>query len=135
MMRYQKIVEAWQKCRRHVLNSQQYFCSSGQKFGAVNKTAKALKVGQSTIARIVRRGEVRISRRGYVHQVRDKFEKVKDLEKKLIRETIYNFYKNKTAPTIDALSEKMKEISTGTHYKLLYGRTTLPFPKKNWLQI
>ena len=46
-------------------------------------------------------------------------------EKKLIREIIYNFYKNKTAPTIDALYEKLKEISTGAHNEFLYCRITL----------
>ena len=38
---------------------------------------------------------------------------------------MYNFYKNKTASTIDALYEKLKEILTGMHYEFPYGRTTL----------
>ena len=52
-------------------------------------------MGLGTVSRIVRRGEVRISRKGYVHQRRGKFKKVDDFWKKLIRETKYNFYKNK----------------------------------------
>ena len=92
-------------------------------------------MSQSTIARILRRGEVRISRMGYIHQVRDKFKKVDDFWKKFIQETIYNFYKNKTAPTIDALYEKLKEISTGTHYEFSYRTTLYHFLKKAWLQI
>ena len=51
--------------------------------------------------------------------------KADDFWKKLIRKTIYNSYENKTAPTINVLYEKLKEISTGTHYELAYGRTTL----------
>ena len=33
---------------------------------------------------------------------------VDDFWNKLIRETIYNFYKNKAAPTIDALNKEIK---------------------------
>ena len=43
-----------------------------KKYGTVNETTRALKMGQSAAARIVRRGEVRISRRGYVPQGREK---------------------------------------------------------------
>ena len=114
--------------QKAVLNCYQYFCSNSQKYGAENETAKALKMGQNMVARIVRRGEVRISRRGYVHQGRNKFKKGVDFWNKLIREIIYNFYKNKTAPIIDALYEKLKKkqkTKTGTHYELLYGRITL----------
>ena len=82
-------------------------------------------MGQSAVSRIVRREEVRISRRGYVHQGTDKFKKVDDFWKKLIRETIYNFYKNRTDPTIYALYKKLKEISIVTHDELRYGITTL----------
>ena len=62
-----------------------HFCNKGKKYGAVSETAKALKMGQSIVPRIVRKGELRISRRGYVHQVKDKFKKVNDFWKKLIR--------------------------------------------------
>ena len=72
-----------------VLNCFQHFSNNGKKYGTVNGTAKALKMGQSTTARIVRRGEAKISRRCYVHQGRDKFKKVDDFWKKLIN----NFYK------------------------------------------
>ena len=58
-----------------------HFCNKGKKYGAVSETAKALKMGQSIVSRIVRKGEVRISRRSYVHQGRDKFKKVDFLEK------------------------------------------------------
>ena len=61
-----------------VLNCYQYFCNNDKIYGAVNETAKALKMGQSTVARIVRRGEVRISRTGYTHQGREKFKRVDD---------------------------------------------------------
>ena len=46
-----------------------------KKYSAVNETAKALKMGHSTDARVLRSREVRISRRGYVHQGGDKFKK------------------------------------------------------------
>ena len=111
--------------QKAVLNCYQYFCNNGKKYGAVNETGKALKMGQSTVLRIVRRGEVRISRRGSVHQGRDMFKKVNGFWKKLIWEIIYNFYKNKTPPTIDALYRRLKEISTGVHYEFPCGRTTL----------
>ena len=65
---------------------------------------------QSTVASIVRRGEGRISRRGYFHHRRDKFQKVHDSRRKLIWKTIYNFYKNRTDLTINAFYEKLKEI-------------------------
>ena len=67
-----------EKMQKAVLNCYQYFCNNGKKYGAANETAKALKMGHSTFARIVRRGEVRISRRGYVHLGRDTFKKVDD---------------------------------------------------------
>ena len=85
-----------EEMQKAVLNCYQYFCDNGKKYGAVKETVKTLKMGLGTVARIVRRGEVRISRKGYVHQRRDKFKKVDDFWKKLIQETIYNFYKNKT---------------------------------------
>ena len=56
---------------------------------------------------------------------RDKFQKVDGFQKKLIWGTIYDFYENKAAPTIDVLHKKLKEISTGMHYEFPYGRTTL----------
>ena len=59
--------------QKAVLNCYQYFCNNGKKNGAVNETDKALTMGQSIVGSIIRRGEVRISRRGYVHQGRDKF--------------------------------------------------------------
>ena len=66
------------KCRRQVLNCYQYFSNNGKKYDAVNETAKALKMVQSTVVRIVRTGEVRISRRGYFHQGRDEFQKANE---------------------------------------------------------
>ena len=39
------------------------------------------------------------------------------------KKTVYNFYKNKTAPSTDALFEKLKEISAGINYEFAYGRT------------
>ena len=68
--------------QKAVLNFYQYFYNNGAKYGAVNETAKALKMGESTVARILRRGEVRISGRVYVYQRRDKFKKVDDFWKK-----------------------------------------------------
>ena len=59
-----------------------------KKYGAVNETAKSLKMVQSTVARIVRKGEERVSRRSYVTQGRDLLKKVDDFWKKFIRETV-----------------------------------------------
>ena len=61
--------------------------------------------------------------------------KVDDFWKKLIWETIYNFYENKTASTIDALYKKLKGISTRMHYQFPYSRTTQYCLMKKWLQI
>ena len=83
-----------------------------------------MKMGQSTVVRIGKKGGLRISKRGYVHQGRDKFKK-DDFWKYLMWETIYNFYKNKTTPSIDVLHIKLKGLSTERHYALFYGRTTL----------
>ena len=82
-------------------------------------------MSQSTVARIVKRCKIRINRLGCLHQETDKFEKADDFWKKLIRESVYNFYENKFAQTIDALYKILKEISTGTHYEFSHGRTTL----------
>ena len=57
----------------------------------------------------------------YSSRKRYQFQKVDGFQKKLIWGTIYNFYENKAAPTIDVSHKKLKEISTGTHYD----RTTL----------
>ena len=46
-------------------------------------------------------------------------------EKKIILKTIYGFYQNKIAPTLDILLSKLNEISAGTDYEFPYGRTTL----------
>ena len=59
--------------------------------------------------------------------------KVDDFWKKLIWETIYNFYKNKTASTIDALYKKLKGISIRMHYQSPYSRTTQYCLMKKWL--
>ena len=80
-----------EEMQKAVLNYYQYFCINDKKYSAINETAKALKMGQNIFVRIVRRGEVRISRRGYVHQGGDKFKKVDEFWKKLIWETIFNF--------------------------------------------
>ena len=58
--------------QKAVLNCHQYFLNNVKKNGVVNETAKALNMGQSTVARIARRGELRIGRRGYARQGRGK---------------------------------------------------------------
>ena len=78
MMRHQKIVGADLPSLKAFLNWYQYFCNN---YSVVNKTVKAMKMDQCTAARIVRRGEVRINKRGYVQQGRDKLEKVDDFRK------------------------------------------------------
>ena len=54
--------------------------------------------------------------------------------KKLIRETIDNLFKSKTAQTIDALYEKLKKYQL---QRIMKSREnySLPFAKKAWLQI
>ena len=114
-----------EEIQRAVFNVYEYFCSNVKKYGAVTETAKALKLSHKTVSRIIKRGEVKPSKRGCVDNGKEKFKKVDEFWKKLIRETIYSFYKKKTAPTIDALYEKLNEVSTGTNYEFPYGRTTL----------
>ena len=123
--RCKSTVAVSEEMQRAVLNVYEYFCNNVRKYGAANETAKALKLSNSTVSRIIKRGEVSVSKRCDVNNGREKFNKVDDFWKKLIRETIYSFYKNKTAPTIDALHEKLKELSAGTNYEFPYGRTTL----------
>ena len=58
--------------QKKVLNCYQYFCTYGKKYGAVNDTDEN---GSNTVANIVKRGVLTISRRECVHQERDKFRK------------------------------------------------------------
>ena len=41
-----------EETQKAVLNCYKYFCNNGKKYGAINETAKALKMSQITIARL-----------------------------------------------------------------------------------
>ena len=53
----------------------------------------------------------------------NRFPKIDDFWKSLIRQTIYGFYQNKIVPTLGMLLSKFKEISARTDYEFPYGRT------------
>ena len=44
---------------------------------------------------------------------------------KLLFENLFTIFTQKTVPTVDAIYETLKDISTGASYKFPYGRTTL----------
>ena len=93
-----------------------------EKYGALNETAKTLKLCKCSVERIVERRQVRASKRGKLER-KPNFGKVDDFWRNLIRETIHSFYK-KTALAVDVIYEKLKEISA-------YGQTTLYHLLKN----
>ena len=42
-----------------------------------------------------------------------------------LNETVHSFYRKKTAPTVDVIYDKLKEIYSRSSYEFLYGPTTL----------
>ena len=70
------------------------------------------------------RGEVKTSRK-INNAKKSKYGKIDDFWEKWIRETSYNFYKNKTASTFDTLYEKIKDMSAGANTEFPYERTIL----------
>ena len=73
----------------------------------------------------MKRGKVQKSIRGQNRQVHGMFEEIDRFWKHLIRQSIYEFYYAKIAPTLDMLLQKLKERSAGTEYEFPYERNTL----------
>ena len=63
-----------------------------EKNGALNETAKALKLCKGSVEKVIKRGEVSPSKRGK-HERKSSLKKVDDFWRNLIRETSYSFYK------------------------------------------
>ena len=78
--------------QRAVLTCHEHFCNNEKKNGALNETAKALKLCKRSVERIIGIGKVRASNRGK-HERKPKIGKVDDFSRNLIRETIYSFYR------------------------------------------
>ena len=98
--------------QRAVLNCNEYMCvSKGQKHGAVLETSSqvALKLHRSTVGKTVKRGKVQRGIREQNCKMHRRFEKMDEFWKDLIRQSIYEFYYTKIAPTLDMLLQKLKE--------------------------
>ena len=77
-----------------ILNCHEYFINNEKKYGALNETAKTLKLCKRSVEIIVERGELRASKKRK-HERKPKLGMVDDFWRKLIRETIYSFYRKK----------------------------------------
>ena len=106
-----------------ILNCYKYFQKTlKDPSRAVKTTADALKVSRNTVSGVVRRGKVRRANR---IKNRERFSKVDNFTKDLIRATIYEFYDHKICPTLDMLFEKIQEKTNVEDYEFPYGRTWL----------
>ena len=73
--------------------------------------------------RIIKRGKIKPANRR--KNTTKKFSKVDSFAKDLIRRTVYQFYDNSVAPTLDMLYSKLLEKTQGEEYEFSCGRTTL----------
>ena len=108
-----------------VLNVYQYLSQDGKFPRKITETSKALQLHRNTVERVIKRGFVQKSKRGDNFKTQVKLSLIDNHWKSLIRQTIYGFYREKTAPTIDTLYEKLIDISKDTDYEFPYKRTAL----------
>ena len=100
-------------------------------YGALNETAKTLKLCKCFVERILKRGEVRASKRGK-HERRPNFGKVNDFWRNLIRETIYSLYKKNRSICCCYLWETERDICWNELWILLRTNHFVSFAKKPW---
>ena len=90
------------------LKVHQYLSQNGKIPRKIKETSKALKLHRHTVVeRIIKRGFVRKSRRGENLKTHVKLSRVDNYWKSLIRQTIFGFYREKLAPTLDSLHVKL----------------------------
>ena len=90
-----------------VLNVYQYLCQNGEILRRITETGKAMKLHRHTV-RTIRKGVVHKSKRGENLKTRVKLSGADNYWKSLIGQTIYGFYREKVAPTLDSLHAKLR---------------------------
>ena len=105
-----------------ILNCYKYFEVKAPSH-PLKETCEALKISRTTIQRVVKRRKVRKANRKTNKS--KKFSKIDSFMKDLIRRTVYEFYDERIAPTLDMLHKKILEKTRGEDYEFSYGRTTL----------
>ena len=104
-----------------IYNCYNYFRNESQ-YGVIKKTAEATKVDRKTVTKIANDGP------NYPKMPKNNrvaFDKVDGFTKYLIRRTVYEFYDQKCAPTVQIIFQKVKEKTEGTDYVFPYELTSL----------
>ena len=104
-----------------IYNCYSYFRNEFQ-YGAIKRTAEATKVDRKTVTKIA--NDVPKSPKMPKND-RVAFGKVDGFTKDLIRRTVYEFYDQKRAPTVQMIFQKVKEKTEGTDYAFPYELTAL----------
>ena len=104
-----------------IYNCYNYFRNESQ-YGALKKTVDATKVDRTTVTKVANDGpkSPKMSKNNRVA-----FDKVEGFTKDLIRRTVYEFYDQKRAPTVQIIFQKVKEKTEGTDYTFPYELTSL----------
>lgn len=95
----------------------------------VNKvTAAATGVSVSTVKRIVNISDVNdyhTPTKKKIQKRKFQFDKIDDFTRDLLRRTIFEYYKNGKSPTVEALTESMRQKTAQTNYEFPYSAATL----------